>query len=676
VRIFSTDILAATWRQWLPRAVVIVALVFWIFSPAMSGHWLWDDTEAVAGNHIIHGMDGFWQTWVTTDGQGDYYPLTAFVRWIQWQLEGNNTLGYHLTNIFLHVASAFLVWRLFIWMEISLAWVGALFFTVHPIMVESVAWITELKNTLSLPLLLLAMLLWLAWEKGGERRHYFGSLACFIASLLAKTSGLMLPILFLGHAWWKRGKITGTELRAAVPFFAIAFVAAIVTVLPHHGAVLAQGMQTQWSLAAALASAGWSLLFLLGKCLFPIRLLPAYPGLAVPSPTALDLVPWLVLGGLVYCLWLNRAGWGRHLLFGFGFFLINLIPVVGFILIHYAFMVWSMDHLCYLPIIGLIGLSVGGFGYLEARLSPPWRSRGFGVIALLVILMAWESHDYATWFAGPKIFWSNLLRADPGAWRAQLNLGLESMDAKDYAEAIGRFREVIRLQPNLDDGHYNLGVALDKTGNTAQAEEEIRHALAINPAHAKAYLSIGEIMRRNGKSQEAETIFRQGLAAVPNDPSLAADLGGLLFQSGRVPEAIDLYRRAVENDPDMPQLEYNLGVALLQTGKVEEAVNYLETAVRLDPSLAAAHGNLGSALAQLKRLPEAIDQFQAAVQINPGYLTARFNLGLALAQSGRFPEAIDQFNQILRVDPANTRASQILTKLQQMERQQGASGSH
>ena len=183
----------ARFRNWLPQALLILIARLWAFFPVFSGGWVWDDTIHVTKNGIIQAPDGSWKVWVRTDPQGDYYPLTAFVRWIEWHLWGDDTLDYHLVNIGLHLTSAFLIWRLFFRLGVRLAWLGALLFAIHPITVESVAWITELKNTLSLPPLLLAMLAWLDWKDEGRKHTYYRALAWFVLSMLAKTAGLMLP---------------------------------------------------------------------------------------------------------------------------------------------------------------------------------------------------------------------------------------------------------------------------------------------------------------------------------------------------------------------------------------------------------------------------------------------------------------------------------------------------
>jgi Flp pilus assembly protein TadD len=664
-RLFAGGWLTSHGWSWIPQSLFIIGIGFWIFGPSVAGGWVWDDDRYIASNSVIQSPEGYWKVWLHADSPGNYYPLTSLVQWIQWHLWGDDTVGYHLTNLALHLTSAFLLWRLFFRMGLPLAWVGAVFFTVHPAMVESVAWISELKNTLSLPPLLWAMLCWLAWEERGERHFYLGSLGLFLVAMLAKTSGVMLPVVFLGYAWWKRGAIGWRDMKATTPFFALAIVAGLLTLSPPQALGATEIPAKTWDICSALASVGWSVLFLLGKSLLPIDLLPVYHGFSDISPGAADLFPWVALGGLFCLLWLARAGWARDVLFGLGFFLVNLVPVLGYIFLKYSTMVWSMDHLLYLPVIGLIGLGVAGLGYLSSRLAVRWRVAGRMLVAGVVMLTAWSAHAQAAWFVTSDVFWNNLLRHDPDNWMAQLNLGALSLSRHRYAEAIPYFERVARLRPDIDDSHYNLGLALDKTGQTDQALGEFREALALNPVNPGAYLNLGEIMRRRGDLAEAESLFRRGLQAAPNDIALDTDLGGILLQNGRGPEAIAFYGQAVAVAPDVAQLQYNLGIALLQTGNVPEAARHLAKALTLDPKMALGHRDFGVALARLGHLPEAIEEFEAALQLNPDLGDARDNLGLALARTGHLSEASDQFRRALQLDPQDEKARESLARLRQ-----------
>ena len=667
--------MATKLRSWLPQALLIVAAGGWVFSPAFLGGWVWDDDRTIAENLIIQDPEGFWKVWVNPDGLGNYYPLTSFAEWLQWQWWGNRMLGYHLINVALHLTSAFLIWRLLARLGIRLAWLGALLFTIHPVMIESVAWNSELKNTLSLPPLLLAMLAWLNWTEVGERRSYFAALALFVVAMLAKTSGVMLPVVLLGYAWSKRAKIESSDLRATLPFFVVSALAAGVTLMPHTAPNPAE-MPEAWHLFPALAAVGWSILFMLGKCVFPYHLQPVYEVLTADPPTAWDLVPWLLLAGLAYLIWVNRRGWGRPFLFGLGFFLLNLVPVIVYIFVNYSTMVWSTEHLVYLPIIGLIGLAVAGLGFLDQRLPDPARVGQWVLVSAAAAVMAWSGHTYAGWFTDREVFWASLLRHDPQSWISELNLGTLLTRQKQYPEALLHLQKLVVMQPNLDDAHHSLGLVLDHLGRVPEAEDEFHRALAINPRYAKSYLALGQIQRREGHPAPAEQLFAQGLKIDPNNVPLLTDMAGLLLQSGRLNEATDLYQRAADLNPNLAQLQFDFGNALLKKGDFPGAADHLARALALDPTLARAHENLGVIFAHAGHLPEAIEQFQAALEIDSTMVDTRANLALALAQTGQITEAINQFKQLLQLDPTNANALASLAKLQQFQMQQSAPGRH
>jgi Flp pilus assembly protein TadD len=532
------------------QGLLIVAVGIWIFSPVLRGDWLWDDYKLITRNALMLDPAGFWKVLVRPDGLGNYDPLTSEVRWLQWQCWGDNPLGYHLTSVGLHLISAFLIWRLFYRLRLPCAWFGALIFTVHPLMVESVAWITELKNTLSLPPLLLAMLGLLAYDEGGRRRaDYFQALGWFGVAMLVKTAGMMLPVVFLGYVWLKRRKIGWSEIKASVPFFIVALAAGWMSVSSQGDPSKQVEIVATGGWAARLATLGWAGLFLLGKALFPVGLMPAYPGNAVEMPSAGDILPWLLLGGALGLVWSRRETWGLPVLAGLGFFLVNLVPVFGFIAINYATMVWSMDHLVYLPIIGLIGLFATGVGVMMERLSAKTRPVGMAAMALTVALLAVASHEYAVAFSDEETLWRCAVERDPDFYLAQENLGKALLLRGQPEEAKTHFDEVLRLKPRRAASYDDLGKALVQMGRVEDGIAEYRQALSRDPTDWEVENNLGVALIQLGKVSEAVGHFQQAVRIKP-DYTLAYDnLGGALALTGQIPEAMEQFKKALEIDP-------------------------------------------------------------------------------------------------------------------------------
>ena len=223
--------LAVPWQFWLPRVALIVAVTLWIYWPSLEGDFIWDDGWYLVTNPLMHGRGGLWKFWFQPGSWVEYYPIQETVQWTQWQLWGTQTLGYHLTNVVLHIVNALLVWRLLGKFGLKLAWVGGLMFAVHPAQVESVAWITELKNTLSMPFFLLSMCHWIDYEEEKDKEDYRMAFGFFLAGMLCKISLASLPVIILLYTWWKRGRIGINDLKATVPFFVASLVLVFMTFL-------------------------------------------------------------------------------------------------------------------------------------------------------------------------------------------------------------------------------------------------------------------------------------------------------------------------------------------------------------------------------------------------------------------------------------------------------------
>jgi tetratricopeptide (TPR) repeat protein len=574
--------------------------------------------------------------------------------------------------------NALLVWHLLGKLRLRFAWMGGLIFALHPVQVESVAWISELKNTLSFPFFVLSMGYWIDYEERRDRLDYQWSVFWFLIAMLCKITMAPFPVVVLLYAWWKRGRISADDLKASAPFFAISLTLGLVTVWV--GTVYAQGGHALpdniplGGLFSRIEGSGLITAVYLSRALLPVDFFLVYPQWHPHRLAWLGYLPWVVLLAGACWLWGKRRTWGRHVLFGLGFFLLFLGPFLGFRAISYMSFTWVMDHFLYIPLLGLIGLLVAALQDLQSKLSTLSHTVTKGAFFFLCALMAWESHALAGLFTSEETLWAYTLKRNPDVWLAHHDLGCNLVDQGRYAEAIPHFEQVVRLQPDLDLGYYNLGLALDKIGKTQEAWAAYQAALRRNPDNPKVYLNLGEMRRRVGDSAGAEDLFRQGVKIAPEDPSLCIDLAGILGKSGRWTEAIRLYESALPSNSDYAPLQYNLGVALLHAGRLSDAQEHLEDAVALDPKIAAAHENLGAALAQQGHLPDAIDQFEAALQLDSTLVAARSDLALALAQSGRIAEAIDQFKQVLQVDPTNARAQDSLAKLQQYELQQSATG--
>jgi len=569
-------------KSFLLRAGLIATAVLFIYWPALHGSWLWDDGELIVHNSLVHDPAGLWKIWFEPSRLLDYFPLKVSVEWLEWQFWGDDTFGYHLLNVVLHIASALLVWRLLAKFGLRLAWLGGLLFAVHPIVVESVAWIAELKNTLSLPLFLLSMCAFIDYDANGHRNDYLAALGFFIAAMLCKTTMVMFPVMILLYAWWKHGRIGIRDLKVSAPFFIISSILGAVTFwyLNHHAIHSPIPMGDVFT---RVARAGLILAFYFTKCIWPIDLQPVYRQWPIDPRSFAPYLIWIVVAGFAGWSWIKRSDWGRHALLSLGFFIINLLPFLGFTAASYMRFSWVMDHLLYIPLIGLIGLATATLEHVTGQWSVTTRPFSIGSLVVIFAFLTWLSHGYARLYEGPETLWNHALRYNPDSWIACLNLGNAMQEKGETAKAMTFYERALKLRPDFAMAYYNLAHVLLTVHRLPEAVEHYQRAIQIDPNYVEAQ----------------------------------SDLGVAYYQLHRLPEAIDQYQTALKLDPDNVETLSNLGNTLVEMGRLPDAINQLERATKLAPGNAAIHCNFGMALARANRTAEAIDQLELALKLDP-----------------------------------------------------------
>jgi len=595
-------------RSILPT-VLIAAAASAIFWPVLHGDWLWDDTIDITENPITQSANGLWKIWFEPGSQIDYYPVKASVQWAQWHLWGNDTLGYHVTNLVLHIFNALLVWRLFRKLGLKLAWLGGLIFAVQPVQVESVAWIAELKNTLSMALFLPATIFYLDFDEQRRPRDLMVAVGFFLLAMLTKPTMVMFPIVILLYAWWRRGRIQQTDLKASAPFFIVSLALGLVTLLMafwfRHLHQQEAGLAQLNSFFSRVALTGLSLGFYLGRAVWPAGLLPIYPQWPVSPPSFLQFLPWPVLGGFLFWFWTQRQSWGRSALFGFGFFLMMLLPFCGLVPASYMTFTWVMDHFLYIPILGLIGLAIAGLEQVEKTATPSVRYAGIGLLVVIVTAMIAESRAYAEKFVSQEVLCTYTLAGNPTAWPAQNNLGLAFFHQGRIDEALAHFQQAAAMNSDSAEIHNNLGMALCQKGQVDEALAQYQKAQELDPNTAQVPNNIGLALAQKGKPDEAIAQFLKALAINPDFIEAHNNLGMVLAQKGRLDEAAVEYRKVLEMAPDQAETHNNLAIVLAQKGEMPEAIAEFEEAVRLKPDYATAQDNLAKARASLNQAGNA-----------------------------------------------------------------------
>ena len=530
------------------RVILLATLIFVVtaaaYIPAMRGAFIWDDRVSVFENPLIHARDGLRRIWFTNEAI-DYWPLTYTMHWFEWRIWRAHPEPYHVANILLHAASAVVLWRVLRRLKMRGAFLAALVFGVHPVAVASVAWITERKNTLSMLLYLLTALAYLRFEDEGGRRWHTAALFLFAAALLAKTSVVMLPFVLLLLAWWRRGRIDRTDVRRAVPFFAMSLVMGLVTIWFHYGRLAGIEAPRPEGLLSRVAAAGWIAWFYIWKVLAPVRLAAMYPRWDVDGSRLVSFVPLILLGGCLAVLWVYRRRWGKAPLLGLGYFLLMLAPVLGFL--NMSFMKYSLvaDHLQYVPMIGVIALVSAGITVGALRLTAR-RAPLYVAAAALVGLLAVMTFRQAALYQDQETFWSHTIALNDKALGAYNNRGMVRFLRGRFDQALEDFSRAIELKPDSAKVHNNRARVHFALGQLDQALRDYSQAIKLKPDDAFAYHSRGACYVQRGEFDKAARDFSEAIRIAPRVPEAYFNRAQMYFQMKAYEKAradVDAYQR-------------------------------------------------------------------------------------------------------------------------------------
>jgi tetratricopeptide (TPR) repeat protein len=541
-------------------------------------------------------------------------------------------------------------------------WLAALLFALHPVHVESVAWISEEKNTASLVFYLASALLYLGFNENRRPGAYCAALALFLCALACKTVTATLPAALLVALWWMRGRLAWRrDFVPLVPWLAMGAAAGLFSgwVERHYGG--AQGAEFDISGAARALVAGRAVWLYLGRLAWPSGLNFIYPRWTVDAAAWWQWLMPLSVVALGAALWAAR-GRSRAPLAAFLFFVGSLFPALGFVNLYGARYSWVWDHWQYLPDLGPIALASGCLACGWRRLATGPHGLGAGLAAALLVLLGALTWEHCGMFHDDETLYRETIRRNPDSWFAHYNLGLAwSGQPGRLDDAIAEYREAVRSRPDFADAHYNLGIALGKEpGRSDEAIAEYEAAIRADPSMVQAHNNLGLLLAREpGRLDEAIAHYKAALALRPGDADVHVNLGIALARiPGRLEEAIGQYEEALRLNPRSSAAHNNLGLALSRIpGRLGEAIGQYGDALRLDPDFAEAHNNLGVALAQTPgRMEAALAEFGEAVRLDPGLADARDNLGHALSETpGRLADAVAQYQEALRLRPDDAR---------------------
>jgi len=568
-------------RGWLFAMGLIVAVVI-AYHPAWRGGFIWDDNFYVTQNPLLTAPDGLWRIWLSLDSPSQYFPLTYTTFYLERHIWGLDPAGYHGVNLLLHAVNALLVWRLLLRLRLPGAWLAAAIFALHPVQVESVAWISERKNVLMTFFYLLSLLAWLEFLVKKELRGVFYGLALMFCALAlsAKTTACTLPLILLLLLWLDKMPITVRRMWEILPFLILAIGMGLVTVWWERNHQGTQGALFSISWPARFLIASRALWFYAGTLICPAKLIFSYPrwNISANDPVAYVWLAATAAAGVF--LWRRREMANRSVATGVAFFAITLAPVLGFIMLYTFVYSFVADHYQYLACLGLIAPAAAGIEVKLRGVGNQTLLRPLLCGGLLAMLGALTWHQ-SEMYADVETLWRTTLARNPDSAMACNNLGNLLVNKGQPADAIPLLLRSLALNPGSAEGHYNLGNAYLAHRDLEAAIAEYRMALQIAPSLFGVYKNLGLALLKHGDYNAAMACYQRTMPMSSNPVERWFKLGTDFQKFGHLSEAIGCYHQALTLDRNLTDAWVNLAEAYSHNQQPEEATKSWQEALRL-----------------------------------------------------------------------------------------------
>jgi protein O-mannosyl-transferase len=495
-------------------ALVVVALII-VYYPALHGTFIWDDNGHVTRTGL-RSLDGLRRIWFEVGATQQYYPLLHTAFWIEHKLWGNSVLGYHLVNVLQHALSACLLLLILRRLELSSAVLAAAIFALHPVQVESVAWITEQKNTLSAVFYFAAALVYLRYDQERQTKHYVFALALFVIGLLTKTVVATLPAALLVVFWWQRGRLQWRrDVIPLIPWFVLGAVAGLFTAWVERKLIGAEGAAFDLTLLQRCLLAGRVVWVYLGKLFWPLDLMFIYPRWKVDATVGWQYLFPVGALVLVASIGLIRNRW-RGPLAGFLFFASSLFPVLGFFNVYPFLFSFVADHFQYLSSVGIIVVTSACMTSLLPQILSESQKTGWVLALVLLATLGILTRQQSQIYSDPATLYVATLDRNPNCWMCHNNLGLLFANAGQREAAIDHYEKALALKPDSAEAHNNLGNVLFEAGMISEAKSRYEEALRYRPKYIDALNNLGGVYFRLGRVAEAKAQYEAVLRINPD----------------------------------------------------------------------------------------------------------------------------------------------------------------
>jgi tetratricopeptide (TPR) repeat protein len=569
-----------SWKRGLGFLLLLICGTLLAYQPVWHAGFVWSDDNFLLDNPLIKQADGWRRFWSDSLGMG-YFPLTSTALWLEWRIWGTAPLGYHLVNVFLHLLNATLIWRILTRLKIPGAALAAAIFALHPVCVESVAWVTEVKNVLSLAFFLGAVLSYLKFEDSGQTRWYWLAAGGFAAAVLSKTAAVPLPLVFLGLAWWRRGRLEWADARRSAVFFALALTLGLLAVwFQQHQEPDIQSVR-QEGFPARLAGAGWAVCFYLYHSVLPLNLGFIYERWQINPSLAQSWLPDFLIVLVMAAGWRFRGRWGRPWLFSMGYFTVMLLPVLGFLNIYFMRYSLVADRWQYFALIGPVALAAAGMTQgLRGRIMPALA----GTLLIALGCLTWRQCGM---YSNAETLWLTTLARTPQSYVASYNLGCALLKEGRPDDAIHSLLLAENLRPDSAEASYNLGCAWLLKREPDKALPYLKKTVALQPGHAKAWCNLANVQSLRGETPQAIASYRKALSIEPDIVQACNNLAWVLATNPdpnqrNGSQAIQLARHADElTGGTKPAVTRTLAAAYAEAGRFSEATATARNALDL-----------------------------------------------------------------------------------------------
>ena len=627
---------------------ILLFSVFIAYIPALDAGFVWDD-DAVLNNPLLKDIRGLREIWTKPSRipQGHYWPLVYTSFWIEYQLWNTHPFGYHFINILLHGINAILLFFLLRKLGLRCGWVAAFLFALHPVHVESVAWIMERKNVLSGMFFLLSILGFLEFEKTKSPRIYIVSLFLFIGSLLSKTSTVGLPIILVLFLWWKKKRLLGRDILPVLPFALAALFFALVDVL----VVRSLGYSYPLGFIRRCLIASRAVCFYVQKLFYPVRLMPVYPRWIVSATDPLQYICVFVVISISIAFYILRSKVGKGSLVLWLFFLIMLAPVLGFVDFGYMGYSYVADHFQYLASMGIFALLSVLAGALIRKGTGSARLFLTGVLVFLLTVLGFLTASYSAKFENLETLFRYNLAMNPGAAVNYVNIGYGLYLKGRKNEAISYYKKALLKDPCFVDAYLNLGIVFLREQSYEKAAECLQKAVALNSRHEKARYNLARALIEMGEEEKAMAHLGTLVQENPENAAACSVLGTLLANRGNTDEAIRFLERALSIEPGLEDARFTLGVLMLHNNRTEIAAKHFLKLAGRYPDHEKAHAYLGSIFESQRNWEKAVYHYSEAIRINPDNVTAHNCLGVLYSLGGNLEQGEKHYNKAIAVDP-------------------------